>query len=114
MKAMEYRLDWVIDVVGIIFALLFIYLHQRASRTLTGSVFKRYHFWMIAGAVVFGLAFFADLLGIIGGETAGAAALDVSHHVLFLCAAIIFIATNLRLPQDASRYLELNEKDSKD
>ena len=95
------------DILGLILGLLFIFLNTRAAKTIVGSAFKRYHYWMMIASLVFSLSFLTDLIAMRDVEIA---ALDVTHHILLLIAAIIFIATNLRLPQEASQYMGLQDK----
>ena len=99
--------DQLIDVLGFILGLVFIFLNAKVSKSIVGSAFKRYHSWMMVASLVFSLAFLTDLIAIRNGEIAS---LDITHHILLLIAAIIFIATNLRLPQEASQYMGLQDK----
>ena len=101
---MAISLSVVIDFFGVLFGLIFIYLNIRSARSVIGSVFKRYHRWMIAGAVCFTLGFFFDVtftsflgIGSVLGESA--------HDVFLLAAAIIFVITNLSLPREAAEYM---------
>jgi uncharacterized membrane protein len=99
--------DQITDILGFILGIVLLCLSARASRTIVGSVFKRYHAWMIVGAALFSLSFLLDFIAIRSGEIAW---LDVTHHIILLIAAIIFIATNLGLPRVASEYLNLQDK----
>jgi Rad3-related DNA helicase len=106
-------MDQVIDIVGIVLGLIFLALSLRASRSLVGSAFKRYHYWMMVGATLVSLSFVANMIGeVIGQEET----LETVHHIIMLISIVIFIITDLQLPKEAGRYLNLpkNEKEKSD
>lgn len=99
-----------VDLLGVVLGIVFVFLSVRASRTLVGSAFRRYHYWMVAGAIVFTSSFIVDLIGTV---TSNMDSFDSMHHILMLVAVVIFIITNLSLPREASQYLDLKDKDQK-
>ena len=95
-----------IDSLGTIFGFVFIYLNIKSLRSIVGSIFKRYHQWMIVGASCFTLGFLSDIdftsfLGINTGAIG-----ESMHDIFLLAAAIIFVFTNLYLPKEAANYME--------
>jgi ABC-type polysaccharide/polyol phosphate export permease len=56
------------------------------------------------------LSFVLDLIAMIYGDFV--TYWEIAHHLFMLISAIIFIVANLRLPQEASRYIEINSKGS--
>ncbi len=104
-------IDQGVDILGIVLGIIFLVLYARASQSLVGSFFKRYHYWMMIGAALFALAFLTDFIGVVDGEIM---IFDVLHHLILLAAAIIFIVTNLQLPKEAGKYLDTQSKEKKD
>lgn len=101
-------LDWSVDYLGMVIGVVFIFLQIRAVQTLIGSAFKRHHLWMGIGSLFFTLAFLTDLIAVTHGNNIP---LDIEHHIVLFISAIIFISTNLSLPQEASQYLDLKSKE---
>lgn len=100
--------DQIVDIIGIVFGITFLFLYGRASRTLVGSFFKYYHYWMMIGAGFFTAAFLIDYFAVIGGDIVS---LDILHHLILLAAAVIFIVVNLRFPREVGQYLNLDSKE---
>jgi hypothetical protein len=97
-----------IDLTGILMGIIFIWLQLRAVRTLIGSAFKKNYYWVLVGAGFFALSFVADMLSMAYGDQLP---WEIVHHLLLLISAVIFIAANLRLPQEASRYMKLKSEE---
>jgi uncharacterized membrane protein YkgB len=105
---MNNLLDIIVDAIGVVLGIVFIFLYVRAARSLVGSAFKEYHRWMTVGAALFTFSFLIDYASLITG---GIFWLNVLHNLLLLSSAIVFIATNLGLPRAASKYLDLRAEE---
>ena len=95
--------SFVVNIIGIIFGLVFIGLNIKAGRSLVGSFFKNYYRWMVVGALIFTLGFSAEFIKFFG-VTENIA--DGIHHLLLMIAVIIFVITSLTLPKEASQYMK--------
>ena len=105
---MNNTLDAGVDAVGVLLGIIFIILYMRAARSLVGSAFKTYHQWMTVGATLFTFSFLADYASLISG---GIFLVNVVHDVLLLSSVVVFIATNLRLPHEANKYLNMKARE---
>jgi uncharacterized PurR-regulated membrane protein YhhQ (DUF165 family) len=104
---MTYDFTHFVNVVGVFLGLVFIILNIRASRTLTGSFFKKYYRLMTAGAVIFTFGFLSAFAHIFGANEN----LEMMFlHFSFLAAAVIFILTSLALPKEAGKYMNERER----
>jgi hypothetical protein len=100
---MEGIFSLTVNIIGIIFGLIFVGLNIKARRSLIDSFFKNYYRWMIIGAVVFTFGFFtefAEFFGVNKGISEG------FHHSLLVVAGIVFVLTSLALPKEASQYIK--------
>ncbi|MDR3582286.1 MAG: hypothetical protein P4L67_03365 [Candidatus Pacebacteria bacterium] len=104
-------LDQVVDLLGVLLGIVFLAMYEKASRSLVGSFFKWYHRWMMIAAGLFSFAFLVDYFSIVNGSDI--VALDVIHNLVLLSSAVIFVIINLQLPQEASKYLDLKNKEEK-
>ena len=95
--------SFTVNIIGIIFGLIFVGLNIKARRSLVGSFFKNYYRWMIIGAIVFAFGFFTEFAELIGIDRSIAEGI---HHLLLMIAGIIFVFTSLTLPKEASQYLK--------
>jgi Rad3-related DNA helicase len=101
-------MNQIIDIIGVVLGLLFLALSLRASRSLVGSVFKRYHYWMMIGATLVSLSFVANMIGEVLGQEE---ILETVHHVIMLISIVIFIITDLQLPKEATEYLDIKSEE---
>ena len=104
---MFYDFVHLLNAVGILLGVIFVILNIRASRTLTGSFFKKYYRLMTAGAVIFTFGFLSVFTHIFGANEN----LEMTLlHFSFLAAAAIFILTSLALPKEAGKYMNECER----
>ncbi len=104
------NINFIIDLFGVFFGIIFIYVSIRSSRSIIGSAFKKYHRWMTAGAICFTFGFLLDpdVTGFFGMNSTPS---EGVHDLFLLFAVIIFVITNLYLPKEASEYMNIHKND---
>lgn len=100
-------MEIIINIVGLITGLLFIFLNYKASKTLLGSFFKKYYQSMLIASLFFFLGWMTEFIPSlkISSETA-----EVWHHIFLLIAGIMFVATSLYMPKEADKLMKPQEK----
>lgn len=97
-------LNTLLDVLGAIVGIVFVYVNIKASRSLTGSFFKKYYRWMTLGAVFLFLGFTTDIVGGWFGVSGDIS--EVIHHMELLAFGAIFIFAARILPKEAAEHIK--------
>ena len=96
-------LENIIDGLGVILGLAFIYFTVRPRKSLIGSFFKKFYGRMMIGSIFFTLGFVTDLNVHLGLNEA---IIEIIHHISLLIAALIFVIMSVSLPKEISEYME--------
>ncbi|MCL5017575.1 MAG: hypothetical protein M1155_02880 [Patescibacteria group bacterium] len=100
-------INQIVDILGLIAGLVFIYVNIRASRSMVGSFFKKYYVNLIVASLFFALGWatnFFEVLGISSADTA-----EFLHHLFLLLSGIVFVAASYYLPKEAAEYMKTKE-----
>lgn len=93
----------VLDLLGVVLGVVFLFMALRGSRSLIGSFFKNYYWFMIAGALALTFGFLIEPVGEwIGLEEN---TIMLLHDLAMLTESILFVYASYVLPNDARRYL---------
>lgn len=97
-------LNILFEILGAIVGIVFVYINIKASRSLTGSFFKKYYRWMTLGAIFLFLGFTTDVVGGWFGVSENIT--EVLHHVELLIFGVIFIFAARILPKEAAEHIK--------
>lgn len=93
----------ILDLLGVLLGVVFLFMSLRGSRSLIGSFFKNYYRFMIVGALALTFGFLIEPVGDWIGlkeET-----IMLIHDLSLLIASGLFVYASYVLPNDARRYL---------
>jgi len=92
-------MDLILDILGFLISIGFVWFTVRSSKSLVGSFFKKYYRLMTLAANVFGFGFLIETAGEIfriNGDL-----ISTFHHILLIIAAIIFVYAGMVFPKEA-------------
>ncbi len=98
----------VLDIIGILFGVVFLVMSIRGSRSLIGSFFKDYYWIMTFAALTLIFGFFIESAGELLGVNEDM--IMLLHDLAMVIEGALFIYASYVLPNDARRYLEPKEK----
>lgn len=96
-------LENIIDGLGVVLGLAFIYFTVKPRKSLIGSFFKKFYGRMTIGSIFFTLGFVTDLNIYFGFNES---IVEIIHHISLLVAALIFVIISVSLPKEISEYME--------
>ncbi len=100
----------ILDLVGVVLGIMFLIMAMRGSKSLQGSFFKNYYWFMIGGALALTFGFFVEPAGEWMGI--GQSTIMLLHDLAMLVESVLFVYASYILPRDARQYLESKKKPS--
>lgn len=97
-----------LDLGGVLLGIAFLIMSVRGARSLTGSFFKNYYWFMIAGATALTFGFLIEPVGDWIGLKENM--IMLLHDLAMLAESALFVYASYILPNDARHYLESREK----
>lgn len=100
----------ILDLIGVVLGITFLIMAIRGLKSLAGSFFKNYYWFMIGGALALTFGFFVEP----AGEWMGVSehTIMILHDLAMLVESALFVYASYILPRDARQYLESKEKPS--
>jgi hypothetical protein len=98
------QINAILEILGALVGVVFIYVNAKNSRSLTGSFFKKYYKLVIVGSIFLVLGFTTDITGDWLGMSEDL--IGPLHHLELLIFGIIFVYAAKVLPEEAAKHME--------
>lgn len=95
----------ILDIIGVLLSIAFIFIGIHSGKTIVGSFFKKYYRTMFVAAVLIGSGFLVEAVGDFIGFSHSL--ISVLHHVLLISGGTLLVYAAIILPKEAVKISEI-------